>query len=156
VGEGFDAEVGFIPRRDYALVSPEMELFWFPNGGPLNEFSVNVDTRMLFNVGKADFEAPVLSDWEVAEKQAEMVWTFQFKDFSTARISTDLSNVTLLEDFDPTRVQENPLAVLPAGGNYTYGTFGMSYESDLRKDFSFQINPVVGRLFSGFSGGCVR
>ena len=153
VGEGFDAEVGFVPRRDYALVSPELELFWFPTKGALNTYSVNVDTRMLFNVGKAINGNDVLSDWEVAEKEVEMAWRFQFHDYSTATFSGNLSNVTLLEDFDPTRVQENEFAFLPAGANYTYGTIGIGYESDLRKTFSYQINPLIGRLFSGYRAG---
>ncbi|MEO0341504.1 MAG: DUF5916 domain-containing protein, partial [Bacteroidota bacterium] len=153
VGQGFDAETGFVPRRDYALVSPEFELFWFPTKGILNEHSVNVDTRMIFNVGKAPNGKDILSAWEVAEKQAELEWSFQFNDFSSAGFSADINNITLLEDFDPTRVQEDSTAVLPAGNTYTFGTIGFGYESDLRKDFTFGIQPVIGSLFGGFRAG---
>lgn len=153
VGQGFDAEVGFVPRRDYALVSPEFELFWYPTNNTLNQISMNLDTRMIFNVGRDPEASDIVGEWGVAEQEAEMEWAFQFSNNTQAGFSAVITNLTLLNDFDPTRVQKNPEAILAAGNTYNYATFGLAYESDLRKRFSFSINPVIGSFFSGYRAG---
>lgn len=153
VGQGFDAEVGFVPRKDYALISPELELFWYPTNETFNEISVNVDTRMIFNVGKDPLASDAVPDWGVAEKQAEISSQFQFTNFTTASINAEISSITLLNDFDPTRLQEDPEAILPAGNTYNFATVGLGYETDRRNDFFFSANPVIGSFFSGFRAG---
>lgn len=153
VGQGFDAEVGFVPRRDYALISPEMELFWYPNGKSINQFGVNLDTRMIFNVGQDPNASDAVPDWGVAEKEAEMAWTVQFSNNTRASLNSTLTNLILLNDFDPTRVQKDPAAILAAGTKYTYATFSLGYASDLRQPFFFEINPVIGSFFNGSRWG---
>ena len=50
-------------------------------------------------------------------------------NFSSLFVQGEISNITLLNDFDPTRVQDDENAFLPGGTNYTFGTIGLNYSS---------------------------
>ena len=69
---------------------------------------------------------------------------------SGARLNARLRNkqVFLLNDFDPTRVQEDEI-FLSAGTEYNYSDLNLSFNSDNRKILSYNINSTVGQFFDG-------
>ena len=150
VGEGYEAEVGFVPRRDYFLWSPEFELFFYPTSGPLSNHSINVDYREIIKVGN-DGDT-LLAPWTLADRGAEISWDANFKNTSRASLELSYDRVFLFNDFDPTRLQEDGI-VLPAGTNYDYVALTGSFQSDQRKDFTYQLAPTIGQFFNGYRYG---
>jgi len=57
-------------------------------------------------------------------------------------------DVTLLGDFDPTRIQDESI-FLAAGDRFKYTSMRLSYRSDIRKEFSYRINANFGQFFNG-------
>lgn len=147
VGYGYDAEVGFVPRKDYFLISPEIQFFFYPKKGIINLHDINIDNRIFFEFGK-DPENLITGEWENSERQHEITWSFQFKNNTRGSIQVVDNEVTLLRDFDPTRIQEEGI-VLPAGNTYKYTTFEASYTSDQRKALFIEIAPSGGSFFNG-------
>lgn len=139
VGEEFDAEVGFVPRRNYWQINPRAEMFFYPKKGSINRHGPSLRSRFL---------------WTPAEGSTDRVvffnWSFNFTNTSNLRFSVGNEYVYLLEDFDPTRTDATPL---PGQVGYNYTRFSASYESDRRKELSFRVEPTVGQFFNGYRYG---
>lgn len=150
VGNGYNAETGFVPRKDYWLWSPELQLFFYPKSGPVNIHDINIDSRFFWQIGKD--ENPYISDYQMSEWQVEAQWSFQFKDNSRATITATQSYLTLLSDFDPTRVQEEDV-FLPAGSSYSYLNGGFNFSSNPLKNFVYEVEPIFGQFANGSIAG---
>ena len=150
VGQGFDAEVGFVPRRDYVLMSPEAELFFYPEGGPFNQFSLNLDTRFFLQIGADGND--IIDPWGLSERQTELSFNAEFRDNARGSITATETWLTLLRDFDPTRLQKEGV-VLPAGSAYHYVDVQAEYRSDQRQSFFYSLQPVIGQFYNGFRAG---
>jgi len=150
VGEGFIAEVGFVPRRDYLLMSPEAQIFFYPQKGVINEHSINIDTRFFLQIGKDGNE--IIEPWGLSERQTELNWDLDFSNTASAGLTVLETDLTLLRDFDPTRIQEEGV-VLPKGSSHHFISVSAEYSSDQRRDFFYGISPVIGQFYNGFRAG---
>ncbi|MEL6973186.1 MAG: DUF5916 domain-containing protein, partial [Bacteroidota bacterium] len=139
VGEEFDAEVGFVPRRNYWQINPRAEWFFYPKRGGINRHGPSLRSRFL---------------WTPAEGSTDRVvffnWNFNFTNTSNLRLSVGNEYVYLLEDFDPTRTDATPL---PGQAGYNYTRFSAEYSSDRRRELSFRVEPTVGQFFNGYRYG---
>ena len=52
LGNGYDVEVGFAPRKDYLLMSPEAQIYFYPQNSILNQHSIAIDTRFFLELGQ--------------------------------------------------------------------------------------------------------
>ena len=150
VGNGFEAEVGFVPRRDYFLFSPEFQIYFYPTKGIVNRHSFKMDTRLFYQIGKD--ENAFIDQWGLGERQLEFTWNFQFSNNTRGSIQFTENQITLLGDFDPTRIQEDTV-FLPAGEIFNFVDLTFEYGSDQRKTVFFSIEPTVGQFFNGFRAG---
>ena len=146
IGQGFDAEVGFTPRKDIATISPEAEFFFYPKKGKINRYSLNFDFNAVYQIGKNDNE--ILDPWGLAEWEARAFMSFNMQNNSNYFVFASTEEVTLFNDFDPTRAQADDV-FLPAGSTYQYSRFSVSYRSDPQKAFSYRINPSFGQFYNG-------
>lgn len=151
LGNGFDAEVGFAPRKDYFMMSPEFELFAYPRNGVLNQFSFNLDTRFFFEQGKAERQFDI-GRGKLSERQTQGTLNFTFKNNTRGEIEFTEFDLTLLDDFDPTNLQDEGV-VLNAGDSFYYWAFTARYGSDERKKFFFELAPNIGQFYNGFRTG---
>ena len=134
IGEGYDAEVGFVPRQDFFQMMPSAELFFYPNGN-IVQHGPRLQTRFLYTPenGRSDHEV-------------RLNWSFSFR--GGARLNFEAKNeyTYLFEDFDPTRQGE---FFLPAETGYNYTNYRIEFNSNRNKIFSFRIEPRFGEFFSG-------
>lgn len=150
IGNGFEAEVGFVPRRDYILTSPEAEVFFYPQNNLINQHSINLDTRFFFQIGKDGNE--VLAPYTLSERQTELSWNVDFSNNTSGSLTVEENELTLLRDFDPTRLQADSV-FLAAGSSYHYISVSGEYESDQRRNLFFELSPTVGQFYNGFRAG---
>ena len=151
VGAGFDAQVGFVPRKDILLLSPEFTLNFFPKkSSKISQHSINVDSRWIYKTGKDGNE--VITDFGFAENEIAANWNFRLKSTANFSISANYNNILLTSDFDPTRIQDEDI-FLPAGNEYNFANFGLSYRSDERKTFLYRISSNFGQFYSGTRTG---
>lgn len=150
VGNGFDAEVGYVPRRDYILMSPEFQLFFFPKSGPFTQHSFNVDSRFFLQVGKDG--NTIIPAYGLSERQTEISWMFELRNNTEGTITLQEDDLTLLSRFDPTRLQEKGVA-LPAGSHYHFWSIKGEYTSDQRKKIFYILEPNLGQFYNGHIAG---
>ncbi|MDX2247323.1 MAG: DUF5916 domain-containing protein [Bacteroidia bacterium] len=150
LGNGFDAEMGYVQRRDIFLLSPEAQVYFYPSKGLLNVHSLALDYRMIFKPGRdGNVLLPV---WGLSDRDVEVTWNLEFRDNTRGLVQLNNNYVFLLDDFDPTRVQDDSV-FLPAGSAYTYTSISGNYTSDIRKKFSIEVTPVYGQFFNGTRAG---
>lgn len=135
IGEGYDAEVGFVPRSDYFQMSPSAELFFYPKNGNIVRHGPSLQTRLLFSPG-----------YGRTDHEVRLNWSIRFR--GNARLELEAKNeyTFLFDDFDPT---QGDVHFLPAETGYTYTNFRIEYSSNRNKPFSFRIEPRIGEFFSG-------
>lgn len=150
IGNGFNAEVGFVPRKDIFLISPEAQIFFYPQSGILNRHSLSADYRLIYNVGQN--ENSVLEPWKLADRELQVDWEIQFRDNSRGGLTMINTNILLLNDFDPTRVQ-NDSVFLRAGNPYSFTYFEGQFRSNSANKFFLSASPTFGQFYSGIRGG---
>ncbi|MBT8190918.1 MAG: carbohydrate binding family 9 domain-containing protein, partial [Bacteroidia bacterium] len=150
IGEGFDAEMGFVPRKDIIFFSPEFTYRIFPGNGKVSFHNINVDTRIIYKLGKEDNE--IFQGFGREELGFELRWHTRFNNNSDIRFKCNYSDFVLLEDFDPTRIQEDEI-FKSAGSKFQNLIFELSYNTDRRKRLYARVRPFVGSYYDGFRAG---
>lgn len=138
VGADFNAEVGFVPRRDFFSPAVSLSRIDYPENPGVIQKGPTVEAESFFKPGDglADYSARVSYSWEYAST-------------SSLNFYARTTKIELFDSFDPTRTDATPL---PAG-EYQYARFGGEYRSDRRKKFSYSIEPEFGQFFNGSTYG---
>lgn len=139
VGNDFDAQVGFVPRKNYFRLSPEIEYIIYPKTGIFNRYSFSVNSDYFFQPGFGHTDRNVAFGWDG-----------RFVNNSNMFARVNYESVFLFDSFDPTRTDATPL---PENQRYNYFNFQFGFTSDRRKEFTFSIRPNIGQFFNGFRTG---
>jgi len=137
VGKGYDAEVGFVPRKDYLRINPTFGLSFYPRTKLVNRYSVGValEQYTMPNVGVTDRTAgPFLSMF--------------FNNSARMLFSVNQNYTFLFADFDALR-SNNKLPPLKKGQGYTYYNASLNYFSDQRKKVWLFAQPLIGQYYDG-------
>jgi hypothetical protein len=139
VGEGFDAQVGFVPRKDFVRINPRVEFSFYPEDGIFNKPELNFDAEFYFKPG-----------FGKTDHSFSINWGGELKN--TQRIGAEINHefIYLFEEFDPTRTDAVPL---PAESSYSFITARVNFRSDERKKLIYRINPFGGQYFNGYRYG---
>ncbi len=139
VGEGYDAQVGFVRRTNFYRASPEFQYFFYPSKGSINRSSVSLELDQIWipGLGKTDQDIQIEAN-------------FEFTNNSRTNISLNRQYIYLFDDFDPTGTDSEPL---PEDSEYTYYNLQGSFNSDNSKRFSYRIRPYIGQYFNGMRYG---
>ena len=135
VGNGYDAEVGFVPRKNYWRMKPIAILKFYPNAKLVNKFGLGIsyDQINVPNLGMTD-------------QTLSSVLSISFQNTGEALFSVNHNYTYLFAAFDPTRSNHK---ALPMGSSYRYNNFQFFYISDRRKRLSIITQGVVGQYFNG-------
>ncbi len=136
VSDGFDPEVGFVPRKDFFRINPQFQLFFYPNGNLFNQHGPSLELSMLY---KPEFGR--------SDHQLDLAWEFDFSNSARGSIGIRNAYTYLFKEFDPTGISDVVLA--PENG-YNYTTLQVTYNSDQRKKLSFFVSPVIGEFYNGY------
>lgn len=139
VGEGYDAQVGFVRRRDFFRVNPNARIFFYPKKGSINQHSINADVDFLWRpeLGKTDHNL-------------RLFWDVDLRNTGGMFATINNTYIYLTDGFDPTRTDSEEL---PGERAYSFTSFSFSYRSDRRKLFSYRINPTFGQFYNGYRYG---
>ncbi|AYQ30747.1 DUF5916 domain-containing protein [Runella sp. SP2] len=137
VGKGYDAEVGFVPRKDFLRINPTLGFSFYPRTRLVNRYSVGValEQYSMPNVGVTDRTAgPFLS--------------MSFQSSARMLLSLNQNYTYLFSDFDALR-SNGKLPSLRKGGSYTYYNASLNYFSDQRKKWWLFAQPLIGQYYDG-------
>lgn len=137
VGKGYDAEVGFVPRKDFLRINPTLGFSFYPRTRLVNRYSVGValEQYTMPNVGTTDRTlGPFLS--------------MSFQSSARMLLSVNQNYTYLFSDFDALR-SNGKLASLKKGEGFTYYNASLNYFTDQRKKIWLFAQPLIGQYYNG-------
>ena len=138
VGENFVAEMGFFPRTGYFNFGPFFRYNFFPESKTINRHGPGFRSRYYLD-----------RDWDVTDRETSFSYRIDFLNSSQLELEIQDTYIKLFADFDPTRSRDPSVVPLPVGSEYNWQEFNLSYESDRRKDFSFDVEAGYGGFYNG-------
>ncbi|MTI20700.1 hypothetical protein E1176_06680 [Fulvivirga sp. RKSG066] len=139
LGEGFNAETGFIQRRDIIRLGTFNDLNLYPENssflvrhGPGIDF--NYRTDMEFNKTDMDFGVD---------------YDFTHQNTSNFSIGWSYDYQKLRRNFDPSGTDVPDSLRLQSGEDFEWTTVGASYETDARKVLSGEFDMSYGGFYNG-------
>jgi len=139
VGKNFQAETGYIPRKGYYQLNSELQYKFFPASEHLANHGPILSTDLFFG------EALQLTDREVS-----LGYGLEWLDRS--KLSGNVKNlfVRLEDPFDPTHTGGDSLL---AGKPFDWNEMEISYSSDTRRLFNYQLTMNLGGYYNGTKKG---
>ena len=139
VGEGFDAQVGFVPRKDFFRINPSIQFSFYPEDGIFNKPELDIGAEVFWKPGFGKTDHTLFMGWG-GEMQ------------NTVRLGANLRQeyVYLFNDFDPTGTGGEPLL---ADSSYSFISGSINFRSNELKRFIVRFNPFGGQYFNGYRFG---
>jgi hypothetical protein len=134
VGENFNAEVGYVPRRKFIKLNPQAGYLFFPTGktilshGPKFSATYYFDDRFRYTDNTSVLSYAI---------------TFRQQSVLTGWIANDF--VQLLQRFDPTNSGLDSLAV---GTEHNWNSFGVDFTSKPQSLFTYMISTRYGGYYA--------
>ena len=139
VGEDFQADLGFVQRNDIIQVDPVATRIFYPVDSKINTHTLEMRAFSTW--------APEL-DFKHTDAMVDLEYQIQFNNQNSIEMALNHRYTYLLEDFDPTDTEGG--IPLPAFSDYTYTKFDFTFNSDIRKPFSFTARTDLGQFFNGY------
>ncbi|WP_291803518.1 DUF5916 domain-containing protein [Lutibacter sp.] len=138
VGENYRSDLGFIRRTDMLKINPQIERAFWPKKGSIQRHSLSITPVFLWKPTE-DFQN---SDYTVISR-----WRATFNNTSEVELEMFNRYTYLYESFDPTGTDD--AVELPENIGYHYTSFNANFKSDARKEFSYAIEPSIGKFYNG-------
>ncbi len=135
VQDDYQAEVGFVRRRGFHRMNPELNYRFYPSNSRLANHGPSFEMTNFFN-----------TDFKLTDREVELGYTFQWLNRSAFTVEYENGFVKLLAPFDPTNTGGDTLAT---GSEYNWNELSLNYVSDARKLFSYEIQARYGGFFNG-------
>jgi len=135
VGENYNPEVGFVPRRDFIFFSPSFQYKFYPKNNSLNRHGPGIDYEFYSN------DANGITDYDI-----DLDYNITFNSDASLTLKSNIKYTLLLYDFDPSRSGGEPLPTL---SDYNYSNYTFYFRSNQRKQFYFSLNGKFGEFFNG-------
>jgi hypothetical protein len=134
VGKGYQADVGYVPRRNYIRLYPQVTRNFFPKSGRVLSHGPKVFSNYFFNrkMKETDYEH-VLAYNIVFRNQSTLVPWFA-KNY-----------VRLLQPFDPTNMLKDSL---PANTDHHWDAYGVDFVSKPQSVFTYSFSTRYGGYYA--------
>lgn len=143
-GKGYAPAVGYLPRTGYKRVSPSGEYRFFPDSETIIYHGPTFDMVFIWD-----------DVFGYSDNEQTLGYSVNFQNNAKLSVNGKRTFTYLFEDdFDPTRSPEGLMAVpLPDSTDYHYTNIELSYNSDPRKLFNYELKMVSGEYFNGTRNG---
>ena len=135
VGEGYNAEVGFVRRSDYRSISPAFEMFFYPSSGPFNRHGPLFSVENIWQGGEG-----------LTDQTFRLGWNAETTFNSRVSFTLERNYIYLFDAFDPTGTESEELA---EDTEYTYFNLQGFINTDNSKVISASFRPYIGQYFDG-------
>jgi hypothetical protein len=91
------------------------------------------------------------TDWSLTDRDIVLSYDVDFLNTSQLQFEFEDTYIKLVDDFDPTRQidEDTTIVPLPAGSDYNWQRGRVTYQSDSRKNFSFDLDIGYGGFYNG-------
>lgn len=133
VGKNYNAEVGYIPRRNYIKINPQAGRLFFPAGGPVLSHGPKISSFYYFD-----------ESWHKTDNETFLVYTVNFRNQAIADAWAAHDYVQLLNPFDPTNSNKDTLAT---GTKHRWNSWGTDYISMPQKLYTITFSSRYGGYY---------
>jgi len=138
IGENFVAEMGYFPRTGYISFGPFLRYNFIPQSKTVSTHGPSFRSRFYLDPG-----------WEFTDKEMTFEYGINFLNTSRLEVGWENSYVKLSYDFDPTWSSDPEVVPLPSGSDYTWNKVNVTYSSNSRRDFSYDLRAGYGGFYNG-------
>lgn len=138
IGGGFNAETGFVPRKDIIRLGTFNDINFYPK----NSFIVRHGPGVNFNY-RTDF------DFNKTDMDYSLSYGFVHQNTSNLGIRGSYDYIRLRRSFDPTDSNLEGSQELQPGEEFEWYSINVGYETDSRRVFSAEIEGSYGGFFNG-------
>ncbi len=138
VGEGYNAETGFVRRKDIKELGTFNDYFFYPKNSKIVRHGPGMGFNYITD-----------SNFDRTDMDYNISYQINFLNTSGIEIRTGYNYVLLRDDFDQTSQLESDSLKLQPGEDFSWRNFRISYESDRRALFSFDADYRDGGFFNG-------
>jgi uncharacterized protein DUF5916/cellulose/xylan binding protein with CBM9 domain len=136
IGEGYNAEVGFVPRKGtFSVGTFRSQYIIYPKA----EAIVTIKPGVRINY-------TLIPNGPLADRSLDGNVELAFLNTSFLTVGINQQFTHLFSDFDPTRTGGIPL---PAETGYTWASGRIRYSSDGRRAFSYSLSGQYGSYYNG-------
>lgn len=135
VGQNFNAEVGYVPRKNYFKVNPQAGYTFFPRRGVILSHGPKFFYSGYFN-----------EKLKRTDDEYFLSYLFTFRNQSTLVTWVAHDYVKLLSPFDPTNTQKD---TLPTGSEHRWYAYGSDFISKPQSVFTYGFSSRYGGYYAG-------
>lgn len=135
VGADYIAEVGYVPRVNFARLGPQASYLFFPRSKHILSHGPKAISSVFFD-----------TNYNRTDDETTASWVFNFRKLSILSISGTKNYVKLLRPFDPTN---SGLEKLETGSRHTWYTLGIDYTSRPQKMLTLTTSIDYGGYYAG-------
>ena len=136
IGKDFNAETGYVPRRDLIQVNPRVTLRIYPKTGLLEYHGFVTEFNKIY--------APATMN--LTDRLFSLGYFFQFRSRARIDLKANTTYVLLRSNFDPTNKGLNPLL---SGSDYNWNDYSVMFTSDNRNIVKYDVQAGRGGYFNG-------
>jgi hypothetical protein len=137
VGEGYNAETGYVPRQNYWRLEPNAGFWFYPKNDRL------INQHGPSGGGDAFWRK---SDGKLLDADMDYGWILNFQSTASLRIFYRYDYTYLFSPFDPTNTAG---LELPEGSTYIYHSLRLRFQSNTRRLFNYYKSVRIGQYFNG-------
>ena len=134
VGENYNAEVGYVPRKNFIRIFPQAAYLFFPKGKKILSHGPKLSSSYYFDTSFSQTDFINLLSYAV---------TFRKQSVLTGWVSNEY--VKLLQPFDPTN---SGLDSLEAGTEHRWSAFGIDFTSKPQSLFTYLFSTRFGGYYA--------
>lgn len=134
VGKNYSAEAGYVPRKDYIKLNPQIYYNFFPKTGAILSHGPQLISTYYFN-----------SSFHQTDNETTLAYLITFRDRSTITGLVAHDYVELLQAFDPTNSGKDSLTV---GSKHRWNTVGLDVLSKPQSLFTYTFSARYGGYYA--------
>ena len=125
----------------------------FPKSEKISQHTIQLFTNWIYKLGNDDNE--IIPNFGREENGFGLEWSTDLANNHRFNVQAQYTNLTLLNDFDPTRIQDDDV-FLAAGSMHKNIRTSISYRTDRRKKVFSNVRGGYTQFFWGFQNQCIK
>ena len=134
VSADYNAEVGFVQRKGYVKLNPQVTRLFFPKSGSILTHAINFGTGIYLSESLKNLD-----------NETYMAYNPTFRNRASATLWVARNYIKLFEAFDPTYFTGAKIA---SGSEHTWYAFGTEFISKPQSVFTYQFSSRYGGFFA--------
>ena len=135
VGEDFNAEVGYVPRKGYYKFISSLGYLFYKNDSYIVSYGPNFSRTYFFD-----------QSYNKTDLLDQFSYVINFSNRSKLNVFFIKNYIKLLQDFDPLR---SNISSLIKGSEHEWTSFGFEFISKPQNNFTYKVNGLIGGYYQG-------